>query len=138
VKHALIVSTVAVSCVQPVSAQIHIPPDPQSPHGNLCPRSLKGTNDTTPESIGLYNVGIALRLENGVVLTPQSVDRNGDALYLLYLEYGSTIQVQPVSIGGNGWVLDTTPLGDPFPVSCDVTNVNDTVNFTAQVSLLTP
>ncbi|MDQ6671991.1 MAG: hypothetical protein M3069_14825, partial [Chloroflexota bacterium] len=119
---------------EPVSAQLHIPPDPLLPHGNLCPLSLNGVNDVSLESIRLYNMGTALRLENGLVLTPQSTDRNGATSYLLYMAYGSTIQLQPVSIGGNGWVLDSTPLGDPFPVSCDVTNVSNTVNFVAQVS----
>jgi hypothetical protein len=119
-KYALltILGMALLTVVQPVSGQLHIPPDPQSPHGNLCPRSLKSVNDVSLESIGLYNVGTALRLENGVVLTPQSTDQNGEASYLLYMAYGSTIQVQPVSIGGTGGC--STPSRWATPSLCPV------------------
>jgi hypothetical protein len=133
----LIVAMVALfGVVVPASAdQAGVPPDPSAPHGNLCPRSLTGTYDASMDSLGLINVGTALQLENGMLVTPQS-STSTSATYLLYLAYGSTVQVQPASISGNGWVLNTQPLGDAFGVSCDVTNVNDTMQFTVHTSLL--
>jgi hypothetical protein len=90
-------------------------------------------------SLGSVNSATALQLEDGVVITPNSTDPMEDTYsFGLYLTYGSTIHVQPVIISGNGWTLYTTPVGDPFDVSCDVTNTYETLNFVAQTSLLKP
>ena len=132
----LIAALAALVLVTPASAQPS-PPDPAAPHGNLCPRNLTGRFDVpnTYESLGVVNVGTALQLDNGMLVTPQG-ETSRNAYYTLYLAHGSTVHVRPVSIAGNGYFLSTMPLGDPFEVSCDVTNVNDPLEFDVQTSLL--